>query len=405
MEVKKKGMEEKMKRVSIIICLFFLVVSSLMFTFYPQLSEPAEPVKIGAILDITGPVAFMGQMLKNGIELRLEEAGWKVVGRPVKLISEGGASDLNLTNSLARKLVEKDKVNIMICPLDHDFMIALEPYLVENKVPEIYISQAAPEIEAKNEWFFAPPGVVAQCGYYTGQYAYELGYKTATVLGADFITGYQWVGAFTQGFEGKGGKVIAHAGWAPIGTVDYGPYLASMKKADVCAAWTVPSKFLVKQYREFGLWKKMPLMLIYTNEVPEADLVELGEAGIGLVGASLYTPRIDTPANHKFVAAFQKKYGRDPCEWDGIGYDAASGAVAALEATGGDTAPEKLRKAIHNVKLDLPTGPFSFSPSRYGMRSINMLKAEMMKGKPGWKIIKKYSAEPEALPIPPSSKK
>lgn len=400
-----KGMEVKMKRVSIIICLFILVVSSLMVTFYPQLSESAEPVKIGAILDITGPVAFMGQMLKNGIELRLEEAGWKVVGRPVKLISEDGASDLNLTNSLARKLVEKDKVNIMIGPLNHDFMIALEPYLVENKVPEIYISQAAPEIEAKNEWFFAPPGVVAQCGYYTGQYAYELGYRTATVLGADFITGYQWVGAFTQGFEGKGGKVIAHAGWAPIGTVDYGPYLASMKKADVCAAWTVPSKFLVKQYREFGLWKKMPLMLIYTNEVPEADLVELGEAGIGLVGASLYTPRIDTPANHKFVAAFQKKYGRDPCEWDVIGYDAASVAIAALEATGGDTAPEKLRKAIHNVKIDLPTGPFSFSPSRYGMRSINMLKAEMMKGKPGWKIIKKYSAEPEALPIPPSSKK
>jgi len=394
-----------MKRVPIIACLLILVASTWIVAFCPQSAKSAEPVKIGAILDITGPVAFMGQMLKNGIELRLEEAGWKVAGRPVKLISEDGASDLNLTNSVARKLVEKDNVNIMIGPLNHDFMIALEPYLAENKVPEIYISQAAPEIEAKNEWFFAPPGVVAQCGYYTGQYAYELGYKTATVLGADFITGYQWVGAFTQGFEGKGGKVIAHAGWAPIGTVDYGPYLASMKKADVCAAWTVPSKFLVKQYHEFGMGKKMPLMLIYTNEVPEADLVELGNAGIGIVGASLYTPRIDTPANHKFVAAFQKKYSRDPCEWDVIGYDAASVAVAALEATGGDTTPEKLRKAIHNVKIDLPTGPFTFSPSRYGIRSINMLKAEMVKGKPQWKIIRKYSAEPEALPIPPSSKK
>jgi len=398
-------MEGKMKRMPIIICLLALVVSASIVVFCPRLAKSAEPVKIGAILDITGPVAFMGQMLKNGVELRLEEAGWRVAGRSVKLISEDGASDLNLTNSIARKLVEKDNVNIMIGPLNHDFMIALEPFLAENKVPEIYISQAAPEIEAKNEWFFAPPGVVAQCGYYTGQYAYELGYKTAAVLGADFITGYQWIGAFTQGFEGKGGKVVAHAGWAPIGTVDYGPYLASIKKADVCAAWTVPSKFLVKQYHEFGLWKKMPLMLIYTNEVPEADLVELGNAGIGLVGASLYTPRIDTPTNRKFVAAFQKKYGHDPCEWDVIGYDAASVAVAALEATGGDTTPEKLRKAIHNAKIDLPTGPFSFSPSRYGIRSINMLKAEMMKGKPRWQIIRKYSAEPEALPIPPSSKR
>jgi branched-chain amino acid transport system substrate-binding protein len=397
-------MEAEMKRVSMVI-LLISAVSILIVAGYTQSAESAEPVKIGAILDITGPVAFMGQMLQDGIELRLDEAGWKVAGRPVKLIVDDGASDLNLTNSLAHKLVEKDKINIMIGPLNHGFMIALEPYLAENKVPEIYISQAAPEIEAKNEWFFAPPGVVSQCGYYTGQYAYELGYRTATVLGADFITGYQWIGAFTQGFEEKGGKVIAHAGWAPIGTVDYGPYLASIKKADVCAAWTVPAKFFVKQYYEFGLWKKMPLMLIYTNEVPEADLVELGEAGIELIGASLYPLRLDTPANHKFVAAFRNKYKHDPCEWHVIGYDAASVALAALEATGGDTTPEKLKEAIHKVEIDLPTGPFSFSPSRYGIRSIYMVKAEMMEGKPAWKIIRKYSAEPEALPIPPSSKK
>ena len=392
-----------MKRLSMGV-LLIAVACFFMFASLPGQAVSAEPVKIGAILDITGPVAFMGQMLQDGIKLRFDEADWKVAGRPLKLISEDGASDLNLTNSLAHKLIERDNVNIMIGPLNHDFMIALEPYLAENRVPEIYISQAAPEIEAKNEWFFAPPGVVAQCGYYTGQYAYELGYRTATVLGADFITGYQWVGAFTQGFEGEGGKVTGHAGWAPIGTVDYGPYLASIKQADVCAGWTVPSKFFVKQYHEFGLWKKMPLMLIYTNEVPEADLVELGDAGVGLVGASLYAVGIDTPENHKFVAAFRKKYKHDPCEWHMIGYDAASVAVAALEANGGDTTPEKLREAIQNVKIDLPTGPFHFSPSGYGIRSILMLKAVKKDGKPTWEIIRKYPAEPEALPIPPSSK-
>ena len=394
-----------MKKVPVVACLLLLVAGVLTITLCSQPAQSAEPIKVGAILDITGPVAFMGQMIQNGIKLRFDEAGGKVAGKPLQLITEDGASDLNLTNSEAHKLVEKDKINIMIGPLNHDFMIALEPYLAENKIPEIYISQAAPEIEAKNEWFFAPPGVVSQCGYYTGQYAAELGYKTASVLGADFVTGYQWVGAFTQGFEGKGGKIISHAGWAPIGTIDYAPYLTALKKADVFAGWTVPSKFLVKQYHEFGLKKKMPMVLIYTNEVPEADLVELGDAGIGLVGASLYTPRIDTPANRKFVAAFQKKYGHEPCEWDMIGYDAASVAVAALDATGGDTTPDKLRKAIQNVKITLPTGPFSFSPSRYGMRTIYMLKADMVKGKPQWQIIKKYTADPEALPIPPNTKK
>jgi len=394
-----------MKSVRIAACLLFSVVGMLFFVFCPQPAKSAEPIKIGAILDMTGPVAFMGQMIQNGVKLRLDEAGWKAGGRPVQLITEDGASDLNLTNSVAHKLVEKDKVNIIVGPLQHDFMIALEPYLAENKVPEIYVSRSSPEIEGKDVWFFAPPGVTEQCGYYSGQYAYELGYRTATVLGADYITGYQWIGAFAQGFEGKGGKIVGHAGWAPVGTVDYSPYLSSLKKADVFAAWTTPAKSLVKQYYEFGLWNKMPFMMIYTNEVPEVDLVELGKAGIGLVGASLYSPRIDTPANHKFVAAFQKKYGHDPCEWDEIGYDAASVAVAALGATGGDTTPEKLRNAIQNVKIHLPTGPFSFSPSRYGIRTIYMLKAELVKGKPQWQIIRKYPADPEGLPIPPGSKK
>jgi branched-chain amino acid transport system substrate-binding protein len=394
-----------MKRAAGVTCFIFLLAGILIVGFCPLSAQSADPVKIGAILDITGRTTFIGPMIENGIKLRFDEAGWKAGGRPLKLIVEDGASNLDLTNSLAHKLVEKDKVNIMIGPLNHGFMIALEPYLAQNKVPEIYLSQAAPEIEAKNEWFFAPPGVVAQCGYFTGQYAYELGYKTATILGADFVTGYQWSGAFAQGFEKNGGKVIGHAGWAPIGTVDYGPYLGSLKKADVFVGWTVPASTLVKQYYEFGLWNKMPFMLIYTNTVLDADLAELGKAGVGLVGATLYAPKINTPENHKFVAAFQKKYNHDPCEWDVIGYDAASVAVAALDSVKGDTTPEKLRDAIQNVKITLPTGPFSFSSSRYGIRTIYLVKSGMVKDKAQWQIIREYPANPEALPIPPSSKK
>jgi len=394
-----------MRSMRIKTCLLLLAMSLLIVPLYSQAAQSTEPVKIGTIVDLTGPVAFMGQMIQNGLKLRLDEAGWKVAGRPVQLITEDGASDLNLTNSVAHKLVEKDKVNIMVGPLQHDFMIALEPYLAENKVPEIYVSRSSPEIEGKDTWFFAPPGVTEQCGYYTGQYAAELGYKTATVLGADYITGYQWVGAFIQGFASKGGKVTGFAGWAPVGTVDYSPYISALKKADVFVAWTTPMKTLVKQYYEFGLWKKMPFMAIYTNEVPEVDLRELGDAGVGLIGASLYVHRIDNPINHKFAASFKQKYHYDPCEWDMIGYDAASIALAALEATGGDTNPDKLRNAIQNVKITLPTGPFSFSPSRYGIRTIYMLKAVKVNNTPEWQIIRKYEADPERLPIPPGSKK
>jgi branched-chain amino acid transport system substrate-binding protein len=343
-------------------------------------------------------------MERAGMEIAFEQAGYKAGGRQIQFIVEDGAGSPATENDKAKKLVEMDKVNFILGPLNAAYVLGIAPFVGQNKVIEISLSQMPVDLK-KFEWNFMPFGADVGSGYFSGMYSAEkLGYKTVTTIGADFVSGYNIAGSFLKGFGEKGGTLAGGAGWAPIGTQDYSPYLGALKNADFCAAWSVPGKVLVKQYYDFGLWKKMPLVWAYGNEITEADLAELGPAGTGLVSSLLYTPRIDTPENKKFVADFTKKFNTAPSEWEMEGYDAAALAIAAINATNGDTNPDKLRQALLNVKINLPSGPFSFAPSKFGMRTMYVVKVADFGGKPGWAVQAQYPMDPDALPQGPYPK-
>jgi branched-chain amino acid transport system substrate-binding protein len=373
----------------------------------PAASTPAPaagPIKIGAILELTGSSARWGPVERAGMEVAFEQVGYKVAGRTIQFIVEDGGGAPATENDKAKKLVEMDKVNVILGPLNAAYVLGIAPYVAQNKVVEISLSQMPVDLK-KFDWNFMPFGADVGSGYYTGMYSAEkLGYKTVTTIGADFVSGYNIAGSFNKGFSEKGGTLVGSAGWAPIGTQDYSPYLGALKNADFCSAWSVPGKVLVKQYYDFGLWKKMPLVWAYGNELTEPDLAELGDAAKGLVSALLYDVRIDTPENTKFVADFQKKFNYAPTEWEMEGYDSAAIVIAALNATGGDTNPDKLKAAIANVKVNLPAGPFAFAPSHFGLRNMYIVKVDQFNGKPGWAIQAKYPMDPDALPQGPYPK-
>jgi hypothetical protein len=68
--------------------------------------------------------------------------------------------------------------------------------------------------------------------------------------------------------------------------------------------------------------------------------------------------------------------------------------LAALKATGGDTDPDILKKALLNVKLNLPPGPFRFSEGRVGMVPLRVCEVQRVGGKLQWVPIKEYPGRP-----------
>ena len=348
-----------------------------------------QPLKIGVMTPLTGPSAFFGPKFKDGINLRLDQAGMKAGGRSVQVLFEDEAGDLSAASDKVKKLVEQEKVDVMVGPLDSGLMMGVGPYYRDNK--KVVLSLLNHPIEVKDfAWIFTPQGPLERVTYPMGLYAYDnMSIKSATVLGADYIGGRRMVGGFEQALKDKGGTIVQEQ-WAPMGIQDFGPYLTNLAPADAVGVWHASSQqVFMQQYFQFGL--KAPVVLAYADVLAESMLSELGDRVIGLRGAIDYTWRLDNPDNQKFVTAFESKYQRKPDVIEEGAYEAATVIVEALGKTQGDATPEKLRDAILGLKFTGPAGPVSFHESGFGIRNIYIVEVKRQDGRPVWEPIYTYN--------------
>jgi len=367
---------------------------SLMFflstgTIFAQ-SAKSEPIKIGLIVAFSGPQAELGALIKGAVEMRLQESDFTVAGKKIQLIVEDGAEDTSISLEKAKKLVEMDKVKIIIGPTTSSIALALAPYLFQNKVIDISMLHHPPQIAKMGVIVF--PGTLESTGVITGWYAWEKGYKKMTTIAADYVAGKQYVGGAREGFKSKGGTLLK-AQWAPIGTLDFGPYLSAIdKEADVLNVWTTSGDLLrlVKQIKEFAI--KIPFLLSPASTLRPDNLKELGKDILGVGGGAEYTSMIDNPVNKKFVANYKAKFGKRPDKNSAAGYAAASIALAGLTATQGEITYDKLRKAIIGLKIEVPHGPLSFTADGIAITNRYLCEARMIDGgEYDWVPIKTYS--------------
>jgi branched-chain amino acid transport system substrate-binding protein len=106
--------------------LILFTLSNLSPTFAQQ---KAEPIRIGALLPLTGALLKEGPLDKEGMEMAFEDAGWEVAGRKIELIIEDDATDPTTALDKARKLVERDKVVAIIGPHHSGVANAVQPYM------------------------------------------------------------------------------------------------------------------------------------------------------------------------------------------------------------------------------------------------------------------------------------
>src|SRR5438552_17683238 len=107
---------------------------------------PREAIRIGVLNAITGPLAVNGTEINEGIRLYWEdEMNNQVAGRPVRLLIEDevGKPDVALTK--AQKLVESDKVHMILGPVSSATGEAIRDYMHDKKVPLI-ITQATANV-------------------------------------------------------------------------------------------------------------------------------------------------------------------------------------------------------------------------------------------------------------------
>ncbi|OGO64016.1 MAG: hypothetical protein A2029_10260, partial [Chloroflexi bacterium RBG_19FT_COMBO_47_9] len=335
------------------------------------------PIKIGALLDFTGPVADLGPKFQAGIELALEEVGYKVAGRSIELIVEDSATSVEVAVEKFKKLADKDQVHVVIGPLMGDAHLAISPLAKEKGVLITSLINGMYQVVKDQTYLIYPTTVDAQT-YPFGKYVFEkLGYKSVVTVAADYAGKRGYAAGFIEGFKSAGGTVVQEI-YTPLGTADYSPFISQIKAADVvmyALEGPGPVSRFIYQYRQAGNEGPMVTITQDGDYTPEA-LAELKDVALGIQGESSYTWKLDNPENKKFVEGIKNKTGNVPSSSEQNAYTLTKVILAGLEKTNGDDTFANLWPAVVSLEMNTPAGSLSFTPEGVAITPMYVTQAE-----------------------------
>lgn len=360
-------------------------------------------IRIGVVGDYTGGQAQVSLAHKRGLELRLEQIGHKIGGRPVKVIYEDCKEEVAPTVEKVRKLVEGDKVHILLGPLIGGNIMAVQDYMKRKGIPWLPMAASGETITSAVPNHFNHNWAWYQLGGALAPYAYnKMNAKTAVVIVNDYSFGNLQGGIYKETFDKLGGKVLKYIG-LPLPEPDYRPYLMGMPSADVALVFTTgfPAVRFVKQYVELKLQEKTPVLGAVSSLDP-LYRAQMGKDSVGMRYITHWDPDLDIPENVAFMKAIRAKYPDVPS----FGYYDVSGFVSirimeeALKGKINDVDnPARFVKDISAVDFPCPFGRFRLHPEiRSPILTLYVFEIVEKDGKFPSKLIDKMVDVPPVLP-------
>jgi branched-chain amino acid transport system substrate-binding protein len=202
-------------------------------------------------------------------------------------------------------------------------------------------------------------------------------------IGLDYAFGWETVGGFHKSFEDNGGQIIQKI-WVPLNVQDYAPYVSQIRKdadavfVNALGRWTL---LFAKAYSDSGLKGKMPLIAGGTYS-DEHVLPQMDDDSLGVISAHHYSAALDTPANRRFRAAFEKAYSRVPSFYSENCYTGARILSEAVRAVGGRVEDRPaFMGALRTVEVgDAPRGPVKMDFYGNPTQNIYIRKVERVNG-------------------------
>jgi branched-chain amino acid transport system substrate-binding protein len=346
-------------------------------------SAGAEELRIGFLAPMTGPFAQVGKDMANGWELYADQVKGDFAGATVKFILEDEQAKPPVGVLKAEKLTRQDKVHVMVGGVLASTGYAIAPVSTREKTVYLPSVPAADDLTqrdaAKYPYLVRTGWTSSQPHHPFGEWACEQGYKRIVAIAADYAFGHEVVGGFQKAFEGCGGKIIQKI-WPPLGTIDFGPYIPTIKQdTDAIFSLMVGPMALQfpKQLAAAGI--KKPVLGGGTS-YDEFALPAMGDEVIGHVSPLQYSAAIDTPANAAFVKKYREKYGKVPSYFSETNYTTAQLIHEVMKKTGGKwPGPEEFVKTMASLKIDAVRGPVSFDSLRNPVHNIYIKKVEKKK--------------------------
>ena len=346
------------------------------------------PIKVGVIAELTGPLSFMGIADANVCRMVIEdmnEAGG-LLGRPVQLIVEDGRTEDAAAKDAAAKLVNKDKVDLVVGGIFSSTRQAIRSEATQRG-KTLYIYPEQYEGQENDPLIFCTGPVPAQqVEPLVPWLMKETGAKKFYLPSADYIWPHLLNKSAKRMVTGNGGEIVGEE-YFPL---DHTNYRETVKKimstgTEVIFNTIVPpglTPFLEELHNAGFLKKGGKIICTYFDE-NFLNLVPAGHVE-GLYSCLDYYQGIDDPFSRELLKDYNRRFPGSAMFTAGSGCSGHYKALKLWEVAvkeAGTINQQSVIKALDHAFIDqAPGGPAEMVPGQHHLR-LNMYIAQARNGK------------------------
>jgi len=348
----------------------------LALTAGPALAQN-KTVKIGFVSTFTGPVAAIGNDMKNSFELALDHHGRKLGGLPVEVIYADDQIKPEVGVQKTQELIESNHVDFMVGYIWSNVLLASLKPLVDSKTMTVITNAGASQLAGDmcSPYVFSTSWNNDQTPAAVGTYMNQKGVKTAFLLGPNYAAGKDMLNGVQTTFKGK---IVGQELTRWPDQLDFSAELSKAREAKPDAIFAFypggAGVQFVTQYAQAGLKGQIPLYTAFT--IDDLSLPRLKDLAIGVPGAQEWVSDLPNDANKKFVADYRAKYHSTPSFYGAQTYDAVGLIDSAITAVHGDLSnKEGMRKEMEKADFKSVRGDFKFGNNHIPIQNFYLQDA------------------------------
>jgi branched-chain amino acid transport system substrate-binding protein len=342
-------------------------------------------LKIGHMATMTGPLGALGIDQYQGFMLRVEQGGGMLGGQKVEVVSMDDQSKPDIGLQVAKSLIEREKVNVVVGLTASNVINAVFPYVVKEAVPLIGTNGGPSPFagEKCSPWFVSTAFQNDGPHEAAGQEAQSRGYKKVVFITPNYQAGKDAVAGFKRFYKGQ----LADEIYPALGQSDFSAEITQLAGAapDVVYAF-MPGAMgvnFIKQYSQAGLMKKSRLLSSFT--IDDTTISAIRDAAVDSMLSTHWISGATNPASRKFIKEFEAKYKHTPSNYAVQGYDAAVLIDQALKSSPAAAKDKsELIKAMRRAKLASLRGELTFGRNGFPVQDYAI-----------WKVVSKGAGNVE----------
>jgi len=315
-------------------------------------NQEKNTLRIGCITILTGDVATYGKETQQGLDLAIEESNKeKLFGnKKLEIIYEDDKIDAKTGVQAINKLINVDKVPVIIGAFSSRVTLAIAPIAEKNKVVLLSASATADAIKDAGDFIFriVPPNRIQ--GSSAAKFIKNKLYKNnAAIYYVNDEYGVSLAKEFQNAFTAMNGKIIFNEAFTP-GQKDFKTILYKIKNLNPDVIYfpgqAAETGLILKQAKEIGLnvtfvggdGSYSPDLITIAGNTAENTYYTIMSMGFGVSDSLI----------HSFTGKFKRKYGIEPSVYSAYAYDA--GKIISYVISKSEFTSESIKENLYKVR-------------------------------------------------------